>query len=213
MDWSALGVSLTLALVTSMVLLPVAIPIALWLVFSPGRWRTGIEAALMLPFVLPPAVLGFYLLTVLAKVGLAFTFTSLCIGALILNLPIAIQSFAEAFRGVNRELLDVAASFGAKRWQTFYHHIMPMTWPGLLNGLILIFAHTLGEFGVAMMVGGNLPGRTRTLSIAVYDSVQSLDLYRAHSTALAQILLGFGLLCCLSVLKQKYRKQHYSHIT
>lgn len=206
MDWGALGVSFKLALATSVILLVVGIPTGAWLAFTRSRVQTFAEAFLLLPFVLPPTVLGFYLLLAFAPVHLAFTFGAILVGSVIMNAPLAVQAFVEAFRSVDRSLVEGYLSLGATERQTFYGLILKMSWPGVLSGLALAFAHTFGEFGVAMMVGGNIAGQTRTMSIAIYDSVQSFNYEQARATAAVQLGVCFVFLTVIAWLKARQRR-------
>jgi molybdate transport system permease protein len=203
-DFAAIVLSLRLALVVSVVLLLIGMPIAHWLTFSAWRGKFLVEAAVALPLVLPPTVLGFYVLVALGSRspigrmweawtghGLAFTFEALVIASILYSLPFAVQPMAAAFAQVDPALLEASALLGAGPLRTFWRVILPLARDGVLTGLILAFAHTLGEFGVVLMVGGNLPGITRTVSIAIYDDVQSLNLAAAHQTALALLLFSF----------------------
>lgn len=206
MDWGALGVSFKLAAATTIILLIIGIPLAAWMAFTRFRFLAVLEAFLLLPFVLPPTVLGFYLLIILAPAHIAFTFTSILIGSVILNLPLALQAFVEAFRSVDRSLIEGYLSLGANQRQTFYGLVLRLSWPGVLSGLALAFAHTFGEFGVAMMVGGNIRGETRTMSIAIYDGVQSFDFTQARQTATVQVAICFAFLIVISLLKSRQRQ-------
>ena len=193
MDWTALWLSARLATATSLVLIAIGVPLAYWIVFSPARWKFLIEAIVALPLVLPPTVLGFYVLiaigplspmgrlyTRLAGHGLPFTFEGLLIASVLYSMPFAVQPFAAEFASVDRRLLEASWTLGESRAATFRRIVIPLSIRGLITGIVLSFAHTLGEFGVVLMVGGNLPGVTRTVSISIYDSVQSLD-YAAAS--------------------------------
>ena len=216
MDWAAMALSLRLALMVSVVLLLIGIPIAYWLTFSAWRGKFLVEAAVALPLVLPPTVLGFYVLVALGSRspigrtweawtghGLAFTFEALVIASILYSLPFAVQPMASAFAQVDRGLLEASALLGAGPVRTFWRVILPLARDGVLTGLILAFAHTLGEFGVVLMVGGNLPGITRTVSIAIYDDVQSLNLTAAHLTALALLLFSFVTLSVVYAISRK----------
>jgi len=216
MDWAAMALSLRLALMVSVVLLLIGIPIAYWLTFSAWRGKFLVEAAVALPLVLPPTVLGFYVLVALGSRspigrtweawtghGLAFTFEALVIASILYSLPFAVQPMASAFAQVDRGLLEASALLGAGPLRTFWRVILPLARDGVLTGLILAFAHTLGEFGVVLMVGGNLPGITRTVSIAIYDDVQSLNLTAAHLTALALLLFSFVTLSVVYAISRK----------
>jgi molybdate transport system permease protein len=202
MDWPAIALSLRLATVVSAVLLVIGIPVAYWLAFSSRRWKFVLEAFVALPLVLPPTVLGFYVLLALGSRsplgrlwmawtghGLAFTFEALAIASILYSLPFAVQPLAASFAQIDRTLLEASATLGVGRFRTFRRVEMPLSIDGLLAAAVLSFAHTLGEFGVVLMVGGNLPGITRTVSISIYDDVQSLNFAAAHQTAL--LLLAF----------------------
>jgi molybdate transport system permease protein len=204
MDWQSLSVSIRLAFVVSAGVLALGLPIALWLAFSRSRLKPFVEALTSLPFILPPTVVGFYLLLAYSKVqnfNLAFTFTGLAVGAIFFNLPIAIQPFASTLAMIERETLEAARCMGASKLKILREVVVPLCWPGLVAGVALAFAHTLGEFGVAMMIGGNLAGETRTVSVSIYDQVQSLNFASAHATALTQVAIGFVLLVSVFWLK------------
>jgi molybdate transport system permease protein len=199
----ALLLSIKLAACVSTILLLCGIPLAYWLANSQWRGKFLLESVVALPLVLPPTVLGFYMLLamgprgplgklwqVLFGRGLAFTFAGLVIASVIYSLPFAVQPLAAAFESVDRKLLDASAVLGAGRLRTFWRVILPLSVPGVVTAIVLSFAHTLGEFGVVLMVGGNLPGITRTVSIDIYDHVQSLEYAEAGRLALA--LLGFS---------------------
>jgi molybdate transport system permease protein len=211
MDWQALGVSLRLAAATTAILFVVGLPWAWWLATTRWRGRFLIEALVALPMVLPPTVLGFYLLlllgprsplggAVVAITGerLPFTFTGILIGSVIANVPFAIRPFAAAFASVDRRLLEASWCLGQSPVATFRRVALPLAWPGVLAGLVLTFAHVLGEFGVVLMIGGNIQGVTRTLSVSIYDDVfHSLDYAGAQHSAL--FLLGFAaVVLCLA---------------
>ncbi len=205
MNWQAFALSLRLAGVTAAVLLALGVPIAYWIAFSRARWRFLVEAVVALPIVLPPTVLGFYVLLLVGAGGplgrlgypLAFTFTGLVIGSVVYSLPFAVQPFAASFSAVDRRLLDASAVLGAGRGETFRRVVAPLSLPGLVTGFALSFAHTLGEFGVVLMVGGNIPGVTRTVSIAIYDDVQAFNFAGANQTAAALLAVSF---CILSLV-------------
>jgi molybdate transport system permease protein len=203
MDWVAIGLSLRLAACTTLLLCALGLPLAYWLARSRWRWKFLVEAVVALPLVLPPSVLGFYLLLGLgpnSPVGrlytawtgqlLPFSFRGLLIASVLYSLPFAVRPFAVAFAGVDRRLLEASWCLGVSRPATFVRVVVPLSWTGVLTGIILSFAHTLGEFGVVLMVGGNIPGETRTVSISIYDEVQALDYAAAGQTAL--FLLGFS---------------------
>ena len=216
MDWSAIALSLRLAAVVSAVLLVIGIPIAYWLTFSSWRWKFFVESMVALPLVLPPTVLGFYVLVALGSRspvgrawtawtghGLAFTFEALVIASILYSLPFGVQPIASSFAQIDRTLLEASAMLGASRLRTFVQVVVPLSIDGILAGVVLTFAHTIGEFGVVLMVGGNLPGVTRTVSIAIYDDVQSLNFAAAHQTALALLAFSFAALCGVYALLRK----------
>jgi molybdate transport system permease protein len=215
-DWQTFWLTLQLALIVSAVLLVLGLPIAYWVAFSGWRWKFLVEAVLALPIVLPPTVLGFYVLVALgprsplgrwwiALTGhtLAFTFTGLVIGSILYSLPFAVQPFAASFSGVDRKLVSASATLGASPLRTFARVIAPLSLPGIITGLALSFAHTMGEFGVVLMVGGNIPGVTRTVSIDIYDRVQASDYAGANQTALLLLGLCFVLLATVYGLNRR----------
>jgi molybdate transport system permease protein len=216
MNWQALALTAQLAALTSLILLVIGVPVALWIAFSRGRWKVLFEAVIALPLVLPPTVLGFYLLLIFGSstaVGrfyqqitgstLAFTFRGLLVGSVLYSLPFAVQPMAAAFRGVDQRLIDAARTLGVGRAAIYRRIVLPLAWPGLITALVLTFAHTVGEFGVVLMVGGNIPGATRTLSIDIYDQVQSLNYASANQTALVLLIFSFVLLVIVYSLNQR----------
>jgi molybdate transport system permease protein len=216
MDWTAIALSLRLATVVSVVLLLLGVPIAYWLTFSRWRGKFLVESIVALPLVLPPTVLGFYILVALGARGpigrawiawtghpLAFTFEGLVIASILYSLPFGVQPIASAFAQVDRTLLEASAILGASRVRTFLRIVAPLSIEGILAAAVLTFAHTLGEFGVVLMVGGNLPGITRTVSIAIYDDVQGLNFAAAQQTALALLLFSFAALSVVYALMRK----------
>lgn len=216
MIWTALGVSLRLATIVSLLLLIVGLPVAYWISFSRARWKFIIEAAVALPIVLPPTVLGFYLLVALgprSPLGsawirwtghpLAFTFTGLVIGSVFYSLPFAVQPFAASFSSVDRSLMAASATLGASRWRSFWRVVVPLSMPGIITGLALSFAHTLGEFGVVLMIGGNIPGSTQTISVAIFDQVQSLEYGMANQASIVLLLISFALLILIYGLNRR----------
>jgi molybdate transport system permease protein len=210
MDWSALHVSLTLAVLTTLVLLPVGLALARWLAVTAWAGRPVVEALLLLPLLLPPTVIGFYFLVAFGQgsplgawlaasgVRLVFTLEGLLLVSVLVNLPFMVQPIQRAFAAVPHSLREAAWVSGLSSWQTFWRIELPLAWPGLLAGMALTVAHTLGEFGVVLMVGGNIEGETRTLSVSLYDKVQGMDLQSAHVMALA--LVGVSLLALSLVL-------------
>lgn len=215
MDWSAIWLSVRLAVATTLVLLAIGVPLAYWIVFSPRRWKFIVESIVALPLVLPPTVLGFYVLVAIGPLsplgrvyarfaghGLPFTFEGLLIASVLYSMPFAVQPFAAEFASVDRRLLEASWSLGASRVETFRRIVIPLSVRGLVTGIVLSFAHTLGEFGVVLMVGGNLPGVTRTVSISIYDAVQSLDYAAASRTSLLLLILSFLILACTYSLQR-----------
>ncbi len=207
MDWTALWLSARLATATTLVLVAIGVPLAYWIVFSRARWKFLVEAIVALPLVLPPTVLGFYVLIAIGPLspigrayvriaghGLPFTFQGLLIASVLYSMPFAVQPFAAEFASVDRRLLEASWSLGVSRLGTFRRVVIPLSVRGLVTGIVLSFAHTLGEFGVVLMVGGNLPGVTRTVSISIYDSVQSLDYAAASQTSLLLLIVSFVIL-------------------
>src|SRR3977135_4199697 len=185
MNWEAFWLTVRLAAIVSTLLIAIGIPIAYWLTYSRWRWKFLVEAAVALPIVLPPTVLGFYVLVALGSrspLGRwwqsltghtpAFTFAGLFIG-FVYSLPFAVQPFAASFSSVDRKLMAASATLGASPFRTFSRVVLPLSVPGLITGIALSFAHTMGEFGVVLMVGGNIPGVTRTVSIDIYDQTQA----------------------------------------
>jgi molybdate transport system permease protein len=214
MDWTALGVSFRLSLATMLVLLPLGLPIAYWVAFSRRRWKFLIESVVALPLVLPPTVLGFYVLLAIgprspagslyrALTGdlLPFSFQGLLLASVLYSLPFAVQPFAAAFAAVDPRLVEASRCLGSSRMKTFRRVILPLSMPGVVTGMVLSFAHTLGEFGVVLMVGGNLPGVTRTASISIYDSVQALDYGAASATSLLLLAISFAVLAATYALR------------
>ncbi len=207
MDWMAIWLTLRLAACATVILCLLGLPVAHWLATSTWRWRFLIEATVALPLVLPPTVLGFYLLLAMgphsplgqyyaALTGhlLPFSFQGLLIASVLYSFPFAVQPFAAAFASVDHDLVHVSWSLGVSRLSTFFRVVLPLSRVGLLTGVVLSFAHTVGEFGVVLMVGGNIPGVTRTVSIAIYDEVQALNYAAASETALFLLVFSFGVL-------------------
>ena len=221
MDWNALELSLLLALWTCALLIPVGVLLARGLAFSRFRGRSFVEALVALPLVLPPTVLGYYLLVSLGADsplgrayesafgrGLVFTFDGLLLASLIFNLPFAVQPLQRAFETIGRDLRDAAYVSGMSAWLTFWRIELPLAWPGVASAVALTFAHTLGEFGVVLMVGGNISGETRTMAIAIYDRVQSFDEAAAGVMSAALLLLSFVAIGIVYMLAQPRRGEH-----
>jgi molybdate transport system permease protein len=215
MDWTALWLSVKLASLVAAILLGLGLPIAHWLAFSRRRWKFLVEAVVALPLVLPPTVLGFYVLvsigsrspvgrlwTAWTGHGLAFTFEALVLASVLYSLPFAVQPIAAAFSQVDTGLLEASALLGAPPWRTFVRIVLPLSAHGVVTGAVLAFAHTLGEFGVVLMVGGNLPGVTRTVSVAIYDEVQGFQYAQANETALVLLLFSFTALVVVYAIRR-----------
>jgi molybdate transport system permease protein len=216
-DWSAIELSLRLATITTLILLVVGLPLAGWLALSHRAGRWAVDALVALPLVLPPTVLGYYTLVALgprSPLGRAyetmtgspivFSFQGLLVASVLYSLPFAVQPFAAAFAAVDRNLIETAWCLGASRLRTFTRIVIPLARPGIIAGVVLTFAHTVGEFGVVLMVGGNLPGSTRTVSISIYDDVQAFNYARAGRAS--ALLLAFSFV----VLAVTYRLQRRS---
>jgi molybdate transport system permease protein len=212
----SLWLSLKLASCVAAILLVLGAPLAYWLAFTKWRGKFFLESIVAMPLVLPPTVLGFYLLVAFGSRGplgklwlalfghtLAFTFEGLVVASVIYSLPFAVQPLVNSFESVDKKFLDASAVLGSNRWRTFWRVIAPLSLPGFITAAILSFAHTLGEFGVVLMVGGNLPGITRTVSIDIYDRVQSLDYSAANHLALLLLLIAFAVLSSIYAMNRK----------
>ncbi|MCB1370814.1 MAG: molybdate ABC transporter permease subunit [Rhodobacteraceae bacterium] len=204
MDWTALWLSFRLAGLTVLALLPIGLLLGRWLAFGEMRGRSVIEALILLPLVLPPTVLGYYLLVAFGAASplgqawqsvagqpLAFSFEGLLLASILFNLPFAVQPMQRGFETVGADLRDAAACSGLSAWQSFLRVELPLAWPGVLTASVLCFAHTLGEFGIVLMVGGAIPGETKTIAIAIYDRVQAFD--DAAAGRMAAVLLVLSL--------------------
>jgi molybdate transport system permease protein len=216
MNWNALLLTIRLASIVAAVLLVAGMPSAYWIAFSRRRWKFLLEAVVAMPLVLPPTVLGFYLLLALGSrspVGrwwisltghtLAFTFEGLVIGSILYSLPFAVQPFVTSFSSVDPALLAASATLGVRRWKTFFRIVLPLSLPGIVTGVALSFAHTLGEFGVVLMIGGNIPGVTQTVSINIYDLVQAGEYGSANQAALLLLGVSFVTLSLIYALNRK----------
>ena len=213
-DLTAFFLTLRLALLSTLILLLLGTPVAWWLAHTRWRYKYLIEAMVALPLVLPPTVLGFYLLILLGANGplamlgggtLAFTFTGLVIGSVIYSMPFVIQPLQDAFQAAGRRPLEAAATLRAAPWDRFVSVALPLARPGFITAAVLGFAHTIGEFGVVLMIGGNIPGRTQVLSIAIYDHVESLEYASAHLLAGGLIILSFILLAAVYGANRRFR--------
>ena len=216
MNWIAIGVTFKLAALTAMALVVIGLPIAYWVSFSRWRWKFLVESVVALPLVLPPTVLGVYILVAIGPhspigrlytdlVGhpLPFTFEGLLIASILYSLPFAVQPFAAAFDQVDRRLIEASWTLGVSRFGTFFRLILPMSVAGMVTGFVLSFAHTLGEFGVVLMVGGNIEGVTRTVSIDIYDEVQALNYAGAAKTAVFLLAVSYLILLTVYAMNRK----------
>jgi len=216
MDWQAIWLSVRLATSTTAILLVLGLPAAYWLTYSERRWKFLVEALVALPLVLPPTVLGFYVLLAMgprSPIGalygrltggmLPFSFQGLLLASVLYSMPFTVQPVAAAFAGVDRKLIEASWCLGVSRMATFRRVIVPLSLPGIATGAILSFAHTLGEFGVVLMVGGNIAGVTRTVSISIYDQVQALDYTAAGQTAMFLLLVSFAVLAVTYGLQRR----------
>ena len=205
MDWQALMLSLELAAATLLVLLPAGLLLGRWLAYTRFSGKAWIEALVVLPLVLPPTVLGYYLLVSLggaSPIGrwladtlglrLSFNFLGLLVASLVFNIPFLVQPVQRAFEAIPRDLAEAAAVSGLNGWQSFWRVELPLAWPGVLSAMVLTFVHTLGEFGVVLMVGGSIPGETRTIAVSIYDRVQSFDLAGANQMALLLVVFSLA---------------------
>lgn len=205
MDWQSLILSLELAAVTLLVLMPLGLWVGRWLAHSQFAGKALVEAAVVLPLVLPPTVLGYYLLVSLGgaspfgrwmqetfDIRLTFNFAGLLIASVIFNIPFMVQPIQRAFEAIPANLSEAAAVSGLGPWQTFLRVELHLAWPGVLSAAVLTFVHTLGEFGVVLMMGGSIPGETKTIAISIYDRVQSFDLHGADQMALLLLLMSLG---------------------
>ena len=216
MNWQAFALTARLAVIVATSLVVIGVPLAYWIAFSRWRWKFILEAIVSLPIVLPPTVLGYYLLVLFgnrtalgrwyeAHTGhtLAFTFEGLVVGSILYSLPFAVQPIAASFAAVDDRLLAASATLGASGWRTFWRVILPLSVPGLITGIALSFAHTVGEFGVVLMIGGNIPGVTRTISIDIFDSVQAGEFTAAAHTALVLLVFSFVVLSLVYALNRR----------
>jgi molybdate transport system permease protein len=220
MDWQSFRLTIELAVIVSAILFVAGLPLAYWIAFTRWRWKFLVEATVALPIVLPPTVLGFYVLVALGSQSplgrwwqsftghtLAFTFSGLVIGSILYSLPFAVQPFVASFSSVDRKLLAASATLGVSPLRTFFRVVVPLSVPGLVTGVVLAFAHTMGEFGVVLMVGGNIPGVTRTVSISIYDEVQSTNYAGANAMALLLLLFCFIVLTAVYGLNRRTMSQ------
>ena len=216
-DWAAIWLTLQLASVTTVLLLVLCTPLAWWLAHTRSRWRGPVGAVVALPLVLPPTVIGFYLLVSMGPGGaigqltealglgrLPFTFPGLVVGSLVYSLPFAVQPLQRAFEALGRRPLEVAATLGASPLDRFFSVALPLARPGFVTAAILSFAHTVGEFGVVLMLGGNIPGVTRVVSVQIYDHVEALEYADAHRLAAVMLLFSFAVLLILHLYNARH---------
>jgi molybdate transport system permease protein len=209
-DWAAISLSLQLATVTTLILLLSGTPLAWWLARTRSRLKGAVAAIVALPLVLPPTVLGFYMLVAMGPNGpiggvtqsiglgtLPFTFSGLVLGSVCYSMPFVVQPLQNAFASIGERPLEMAATLRAGPWDRFLHVVLPLARPGFLSASVLGFAHTLGEFGVVLMIGGNIPGQTRVVSVQIYDHVEALDYGQAHWLAGVMVLFSFLVLLLL----------------
>jgi molybdate transport system permease protein len=214
--WPAVRLTLELAFATTLVLLAVGTPIAWWLARSQARWKEAVATLVALPLVLPPTVLGFYLLIFLGANGpggwvagafgarsLAFTFPGLVIGSTLYSLPFMVQPIRNAFEAMGDRPLEVAATLRASSWDAFWSVAVPLARPGFISGTVLGFAHTVGEFGVVLMIGGNIPGKTQVLSVAIYDYVEALQWREAHLIAGGMVVFAFAVILMMTLVQKR----------
>jgi molybdate transport system permease protein len=214
--WQPVRLTLELAAMTTIILMIVGTPIAWWLARSKRRWKEGVAALVAIPLVLPPTVLGFYLLIALGPSGpggvvaalwgartLAFTFPGLVIGSVLFSMPFVVQPIRNAFEAMGDRPLEAAATLRAPPWRAFWTVAVPLASPGFLSGAILGFAHTVGEFGVVLMIGGNIPGRTNVLSVAIYDYVETSQWTEASVLALGMVVFSFCVILAMMLVEKK----------
>ena len=219
-DLTAIWLTLKLASLVTLILLLVCTPAAWWLARTQSLWKAPINAIVAMPLVLPPSVLGFYLLIMLGPQGqigqllqqlgissLPFSFTGLVVASLLYSLPFVMQPLQNAFTNIPKARLDAAATLGASPLDAFFSVVLPLAKPGFLSATVLGFAHTVGEFGVVLMIGGNIPGETKVISVQIYDHVEALQYEQAHSLSLLMLGFAFVVLCLLYLLQRKQASQ------
>jgi molybdate transport system permease protein len=217
--WPPIRLTLELAAITTILLLIVGTPIAWWLARSKAVWKEAVAAVVALPLVLPPTVLGFYLLIFLGPDGpggalaslwgartLAFTFEGLVIGSVIYSMPFVVQPIRNAFEAFGERPLEAAATLRASPWDAFFSVALPLARPGIMTGAVLGFAHTVGEFGVVLMIGGNIPGKTKVLSIAIFDYVETLQWTPAHILSAGMLIFSFCVILTMMLLEKRLRR-------
>ncbi len=217
--WQPIGLTIELAALTTVVLLVVGTPIAWWLARSRAWWKEGVATVVALPLVLPPTVLGFYLLVALGPHGpggvvaglwgartLAFTFGGLVLGSALYSMPFVVQPIRDAFEAMGDRPLDVAATLRASPWRVFWTVAVPLARPGFLTGAVLGFAHTVGEFGVVLMIGGNIPGRTKVLSVAIFDYVENEQWREANLLAAGMVVFAFAVILAMRLIEGRFAR-------
>jgi len=215
-DWTAIALTLRLAAISTLVLLLLASPLAWWLARTRSAWRAPIAALTSLPLVLPPTVLGFYLLVTLGPDGplgrvtlllglgtLPFSFVGLVVGSVVYSLPFAVQPLLHAFQYMGKRPLELAATLRASPLDAFFSVALPLAWPGFVSAAVLSFAHTIGEFGMVLMMGGNIPGQTRVLSTQIYGHVETMAYTQAHILAAGMLVFSFAVLLGLNLLQKR----------
>lgn len=221
MDWTALALSLQLAAATILLLIPAALVAARWLAYRHFKGKAVVEALLAVPLVLPPTVIGYYLLVgfgsqsplgqwVMQWSGqqLVFHFSGLLLASVIVNIPFAVQPMQRAFEAIPQDIRDSAACCGMSAWRTLWQVELPLAWPGVVTAMVLSFAHTLGEFGVVLMVGGSLPGETKTIAISIYDRVQAFDYVAAGQMSLLLLVFSITVLALANGLSRRFGRRH-----
>ncbi len=213
--WDIINLTLKLAITSTFILIGLCLPIAWWLAISKSKFAIFMDTIFSLPLFLPPTVLGLYLLILFSPEGpisflhltsFAFSFSGLVIGSLIYSFPFVLRPIQNSFIHFNKKFIDVATILGASKWDTFKNIILPLSFPGIIQASILGFAHTVGEFGVVLMIGGNIPGKTQVLSIAIYNAVENLEYEKAHKLSLSLLIISFLLLFFLHFLKLENKK-------
>ena len=217
--WPPVRLTLELAACSTILLLLVGTPVAWWLARSKARWKEAVAAVVALPLVLPPTVLGFYLLLALGPEGpggwlaalyggrsLAFSFEGIVLGSVIYSLPFVVQPIRNAFESFGERPLEAAATLGARPWDAFWTVAVPLARPGFITGAVLGFAHTIGEFGVVLMIGGNIPGETKVLSIAVYEAVETLQWAHAHLLSGGLLVFSFAVILSTMILQKRMHR-------
>lgn len=218
--WEPVWLTMKLAFMTTLVLLIIGTPIAWWLSRSNQWWKEAVAAIVALPLVLPPTVLGFYLLILLSPTSpigevltgvfghsLPFSFAGLVVGSVIYSMPFVVQPIRNAFDAIGDRPLEVAATLRASPFDTFLNVALPLARPGMLTGAVLGFAHTVGEFGVVLMIGGNIPGETKVLSVAIYDHVEALEYGQAHILSFGMLAFAFIVILFMMVMEKRLRKR------